>query len=1609
MSESSSSSTEEETRVKEEKADEKQTPETMEPSAKPSALREKRGRSNSASHHKAARSGSSSPIDYMHSQEAASLDRNASSSSLKGGEKGDKGERKAKTKSRVGKEKSDKHKFNSLSGPPPGHRVAPNSARKKNNSTSTTPRDLKDRDGHHLSSSANTSSRSINRKMSADNEVEPASSGRSNTNNRRKMHKRAMSSGSDLRSRISASAVHPHRRAVKREENNSASLVFYSGTHNFGLGSSKQRKKDVLSNASDRRQPHLSKATRTRRRRGSASDAPSRVENSDAVGMSSGRLRVGSHSRPNTHRPSSNQDKVDEAEGDDSKPSASTSSSTLSTTLVGKTLTRKTSFAASPRHYSKDKVEAEKRAKRAATQAALPVALTKHERRMHHRSRSLGGMDLTALGSNGEPRFLGEEDETGGERRGGSKLGRSVTTIIPSSGPNSARKSAKEKDKGHSRHHKNRRKPNKSTISGSSRGRVKPVRSKTLSPLYQAMAEGDWDAFADILATILNDKALQDSGSNTKNSSKEQNEASSSASASTVAQEGAEGDSKANAGEQLDEVDKAISNLVFANLDMTSKKSRRHTVIALSTSSEHNNVRQAVEVLQIKREEKATESTDGQPEQSSSTVTSVAEKKEDDKASRDAAVAAGMKPPSSASAPILRRAETTPKVERGNSAAQKARARDREEQQRREKKAEQRSSRPGMDLLSNQYFLLQTDKHGRTPLHWACSMPKKMGAKRDVLIEQLMDATVMRVLSQKLSIHGDASHHADVYPFFTPRLDRRGLHGDKDAGDLSRFVNKRTRGQGETALHVAVRHDFRMAVEQLLRKGHADPNATDRKGRTALHLAARKGYNDCCLALFFHGPASLDCLDKRGNDPAAVAKKHGHMDCYSVIMQEGGNVLREYRRAAAALASTTEAKAVMHQDAYDDDDKAEEKEEDLDKVQSLAHSSTAVALTQTRGDKLGEAEGEAEKNGEVATEPEYDAFGWLIRPSVQSSSSASSEGGSSTSGTKVSGDSVEKENESIKRKIGNVLRFHRSHSALDNSKAVRKQPDKKLRKRVKSWEDILLKWDVLQSSPQGRIKIRRACRKGIPHSVRGRVWLRIGQVELRKRQARYQYSHRNFYMLQDARGSRFIKQIDLDVVRTFQNHIMFRQRFAPKQVALFNVLQTYSIYNSLVGYTQGMSSIVAILLMHIDSEEDVFWMLDVLMKDFGLMDVLRPGFPALKEAFYTLDQLIHYFLPQLAKHMDDEKLETSHYSTRWFMTLFLDLQYLTAMQLWDFMFSDEHRNNHYFIAIAILKTLQDELLGLDFDKMAQLLTTLENKELDAEELIGKALKLRKKLEKEQRHLLATIRTEYKAFSAMEEKKTYEQELKRREKDVAAGKSKWLALLKGGGSKPLGCKLKENEKGKEKEKDEDYFPNMDPSKKPENRPGRSGTEGLFEHMSLGAKAIMNGTYLHERSRNSSTNSNINKASSSSSLSLASKEDTSNATSTGEEKLQIRSTGHQLCKDAEEDMTTATTTPTMMSEKETERSDTGKEEKEYVDKSLQSFLQESNKLDDSERPILVESFLQSDSEGEGDGDEKQGGEKTGRAEQAPVSEDSHEDAEDEVVIAMVMVDDESEMEG
>lgn len=90
-------------------------------------------------------------------------------------------------------------------------------------------------------------------------------------------------------------------------------------------------------------------------------------------------------------------------------------------------------------------------------------------------------------------------------------------------------------------------------------------------------------------------------------------------------------------------------------------------------------------------------------------------------------------------------------------------------------------------------------------------------------------------------------------------------------------------------------------------------------------------------------------------------------------------------------------------------------------------------------------------------------------------------------------------------------------------------------------------------------------------------------------------------------------QIDIDVPRTINRHIMFRRRYRGGQRLLFRVLHCLSIHFPDTGYVQGMAALAATLLCYFH-EEMTFVMLVRLWQLRGLERLYQSGFEGLMQA-----------------------------------------------------------------------------------------------------------------------------------------------------------------------------------------------------------------------------------------------------------------------------------------------------------------------------------------------------------------------------------------------------------
>ncbi|KAI7814818.1 putative USP6 N-terminal-like protein [Triplophysa rosa] len=251
--------------------------------------------------------------------------------------------------------------------------------------------------------------------------------------------------------------------------------------------------------------------------------------------------------------------------------------------------------------------------------------------------------------------------------------------------------------------------------------------------------------------------------------------------------------------------------------------------------------------------------------------------------------------------------------------------------------------------------------------------------------------------------------------------------------------------------------------------------------------------------------------------------------------------------------------------------------------------------------------------------------------------------------------------------------------------------------RVQKWLKMLKNWSKYRNSDR---MIKRVC-KGIPLQLRGQAWTLLLDVEKVKNDNEGKYEK----MKQQAQlYSPEIKQIDLDINRTFRNHIMFMDRFGLKQQSLFHVLSAYSVYNTEVSYCQGMSQIAAILLMFMN-EEDAFWALSQLLTNqkHAMHGFYIPGFPKLQRFQNHHDQILSKLLPKLKKHLDKEQMFSGIYSTKWFLQCFIDRTPFTlTLRLWD-IFILEGEKVLTAMAYTILQLHKKRLLKMSLEDLREFL------------------------------------------------------------------------------------------------------------------------------------------------------------------------------------------------------------------------------------------------------------------------------------------------------------------
>jgi len=168
-----------------------------------------------------------------------------------------------------------------------------------------------------------------------------------------------------------------------------------------------------------------------------------------------------------------------------------------------------------------------------------------------------------------------------------------------------------------------------------------------------------------------------------------------------------------------------------------------------------------------------------------------------------------------------------------------------------------------------------------------------------------------------------------------------------------------------------------------------------------------------------------------------------------------------------------------------------------------------------------------------------------------------------------------------------------------------------------------------------------------------------------------------------------LEEIEKDLRRSLPEHPAFQAEEGIER--LRRVLYAYSFKSPEVGYCQAMNLFTSVLLLFMGEEETFFTLCSVC-------DRMLPGYYTTNMVGAVVDQhvferLIEKFMPILAKHIKDYKLQLSIACLPWFLTQFtlpMPLEY--SCRVLDCFFMDGVRAL-FMIAVAIMKRNGEALLA----------------------------------------------------------------------------------------------------------------------------------------------------------------------------------------------------------------------------------------------------------------------------------------------------------------------------
>ncbi|NXP59488.1 TBC16 protein, partial [Chloropsis cyanopogon] len=233
---------------------------------------------------------------------------------------------------------------------------------------------------------------------------------------------------------------------------------------------------------------------------------------------------------------------------------------------------------------------------------------------------------------------------------------------------------------------------------------------------------------------------------------------------------------------------------------------------------------------------------------------------------------------------------------------------------------------------------------------------------------------------------------------------------------------------------------------------------------------------------------------------------------------------------------------------------------------------------------------------------------------------------------------------------------------------------------------------------------------GIDISIRGEVWpflLHYYSYEStsEEREALRLQKRKEYFEIQEKRLSMapeeqkdFWRQVqftvDKDVVRTDRSNQFFRGEGNPNVETMRRILLNYAVFNPAIGYSQGMSDLVAPLLAEVLDESDTFWCFVGLMQNTIFFS--SPRDEDMEKQLLYLRELLRLMQPRFHQHLSalgEDGLQML-FCHRWILLCFKrEFPEAEALRMWEACWAHYQTDYfHLFICVAIVAIYGDDVI-----------------------------------------------------------------------------------------------------------------------------------------------------------------------------------------------------------------------------------------------------------------------------------------------------------------------------